>query len=150
MDTAQQMIDTLRERGYRMTPQREIIIREMTSCKRHLTAEEIYRNVQAFSKAINLTTVYRTLDFLFQEGLINRTEIRGVVIYAAEEHGQHVHLICRRCSAVISADHKLMQSLEDSLIERYTFTPDLEHIAIFGLCKECQKESRVKVTIKEY
>jgi len=150
MDTSQEMIDTLRQRGYRMTPQREMIIQEMTANKRHLTAEEIYRNVQTRSKSLNLTTVYRTLDFLFQEGLINRTEIRGVVIYAAEEHGQHVHLVCRRCSAVISADHSLMHTLEKSLIERYGFTPDLEHVAIFGLCKDCLKQSRVKVNIRKH
>jgi len=149
MELAEEMISILRERGYRMTPQREMIIREMTSSKRHLTAEEIYRKIQLLSQSVNLTTVYRTLDFLFQEGLINRTEIRGVVIYAAEEHGQHVHLVCRRCSAVISADHTLLQPLHQSLLKHYNFTSDLEHIAIFGLCKECLQESRVTVSIRK-
>ncbi len=149
MDISQNMIDTLRQRGYRMTPQREMIIHELTTSQRHLTAEEIYRRVQTYSRTINLTTIYRTLDFLFQEGLINRTEIRGIVIYAAEEHGQHVHLVCRRCSAVIAADHVLMQPLQDSLVEKYGFTPDLDHVAIFGLCKNCREETRVKVHIRE-
>ena len=149
MDNARRMIETLRERGYRITPQRELIIQEMTSCRRHLTAEEIYNRVQDVSQSLNLTTVYRTLDFLFQEGLINRTEIRGVVIYAAEEHGQHVHLVCRRCSAVIAADHNLMLPLQDALLTRYGFTPDLDHVAVFGLCENCRETSRVKVNVKD-
>ena len=60
-------IQTLRGRGYRITPQREMIIQALLQSEWHMTAEEIYQQVQAFTQATNIATVYRTLELLVAE-----------------------------------------------------------------------------------
>ena len=58
------LLETLRRRGYRITPQREMIIEVISSSGRHMTAEEIFKDVQGRTRAMNIATVYRTLDLL--------------------------------------------------------------------------------------
>ena len=60
----------LRARGYRMTPQREMIITALTSSDHHITAEEIFESLHERTRALNIATVYRTLDLLVEEGLV--------------------------------------------------------------------------------
>jgi Fur family ferric uptake transcriptional regulator len=50
-----------------------------------------------------------------------------------------VHLVCRRCGRVIEADHAVLGMLGVQVRQRYGFAVDLEHIALFGLCRDCQQ-----------
>ncbi|MCJ7717374.1 MAG: transcriptional repressor, partial [Anaerolineales bacterium] len=62
MTHCQTIIDNLRQRGYRITPQREMIIEAIAHSPQHITAEEISEKLQEHTRAINIATVYRTLD----------------------------------------------------------------------------------------
>jgi Fur family ferric uptake transcriptional regulator len=98
-------IQTLRQRGYRVTPQREMIVEIVAHSGRHMSAEEVFKEVQARTRAINVATVYRTLELLVEEGLVSRADLRdGRVIYATARHGPHVHLVCRHCGGITDAD----------------------------------------------
>lgn len=133
------LINYLRQRGYRITPQREIIIQSLAHAGGHVTAEEIYAQVQQRTRAINIATVYRTLDLLVANGLACRADLwDGRVVYTTTDHGQHVHLVCKRCGAVLKADHALIEPLQEQLISGYQFTPDLDHLSITGICATCQ------------
>ena len=137
------IIQELRKRGYRITPQREMIIGAIAHSGCHMTADEVFEAVQAQTSAISIATIYRTLDFLFEQGLISRcTGPEGQVIYATLKHGPHVHLICRRCGHEIEDDDCSIAPLGDYCAERYGFILDQQHIALFGVCPECQKERR--------
>ena len=127
----------LRLRGYRITPQRELIIRAVAHSPHHITAEEL---AEKFQGKINIATVYRTLDLLWQEGFTRRNDLsEGKTFYATFEHGPHVHLVCRKCSKVIDANIQVVNSLGEDLSMNYQFKPDLEHLSIFGICSECQE-----------
>jgi Fur family ferric uptake transcriptional regulator len=133
------ILQSLREHGYRLTPQREMIVEAVAHSPKHLSAEEVYHLVQGRTRAMDIATVYRTLDLLVEEGLISRIDVGGDrSLYATTHHGPHIHLVCRRCGEVTEADQSLIQPLEEGLQAAHGFTPDLEHIAIFGLCQECQ------------
>ena len=132
------ILNELRERGYRITPQRELIIQAIAHSSLHITAEEISDKLQEHTAAINIATVYRTLDLLWQEGFACRNDLsEGKVVYATYEHGAHIHLVCRKCDQVIDADISMLNSIGEDLYQEYQFQSDLSHFSIFGICDEC-------------
>jgi len=139
MSPCQTFIDTLRSRGYRITPQREMIIEAIAHGGHHINAEEVFANVQQRTRAMNIATVYRTLDLLVEQGLASRIDLgKGRVIYATYQHGPHIHLVCRQCGQVTDANQDLLSSLNHQLQSVYQFAADLQHISVLGLCTDCQ------------
>lgn len=138
MANTQTIIETLRQRHFRITPQREMIIDALLSKEQHLTAEEIFTQVQTRTSAVNIATIYRTLDMLVEQGIASRTDLGGQIVYSAAEHGPHIHLVCRHCSYVIDADTDVLAALDKQLQRDYGFTADLRHISLFGTCSECK------------
>ena len=133
------ILGSLREKGYRITPQRELIIQAVAHSPRHITAEEVAEELRQHTQAINIATVYRTLDLLWQEGFACRNDLsEGKIVYSTFEHGPHIHLVCRKCNQVIDADIQLIQSLDKDLRSSYGFQPDLDHFSLFGICPDCQ------------
>ena len=136
------LIEELRKRGHRLTPQREMIVEAIAHAGHHVTAEEVFERVQARTSAVNVATVYRTLDLLVDLGLVSRADLGGEkVCYASVNHGPHCHLVCKQCGCIIEADHDLIAPLERQLSEEYGFSADLHHLAISGLCAGCRSIS---------
>ena len=134
-------VETLRSRGYRITPQREMIIEELTRTNAHMAAEEIHEALQEKTKSMNIATIYRTLDMLVEEGLACRNDLgSGCIVYAITRHGPHIHLVCRLCGQVIEADHSSISYLGEILKQEYGFDADLRHISLSGICATCQKK----------
>ena len=141
MSHCETIVAELRSRGYRITPQRDLIIQAISLSPRHITAEEIALQLQEYTQAINIATVYRTLDLLWQEGFACRNDLsEGKIVYATVQHGPHIHLVCRKCNQVIDADSDALDMLNLELQEQYGFDPDLDHFSIFGVCSECQEK----------
>jgi Fur family ferric uptake transcriptional regulator len=135
-------INTLRQLGYRITPQREMIIETLAHSGDHMTAERIYEQVQGRTRAVNIATVYRTLDLLVERGLVSRS-IRsdGQLAYATGRHGPHIHLTCRQCGQVVDADYRLVSPLAEQLQAQYHFATDIQHLSMTGLCAGCQSKT---------
>ncbi len=141
MPHCQTLLNALRQMGYRLTPQREMIVEAIAHAEGHVTAEEIYEQVKGRVRAINLATIYRTLDLLVETGLANRLSLKeGGAVYATLRHGPHIHLVCRQCGSVFLAEHELLETLGEQLKTRYHFTPDLQHLSISGLCARCRPQ----------
>jgi Fur family ferric uptake transcriptional regulator len=139
MPHCQTLLTDLRQRGFRITPQREMIVEIIAHSDTHLTAEQIYAQVSQRTQAINLATVYRTLELLVETGAISHVDLgQGQVSYAARHHGPHIHLVCRCCGAVIDASQDLLELLHAQLQSQYNFAADLQHISIPGVCAACQ------------
>jgi len=130
----------LREQGYRLTPQRMMILSAIENSNSHISAEEIYRQVVAQYPHVNISTVYRTLELLKKLGLVTETNLgEGLVRYHSADKGHHHHLICRECGAIIDLDDSVLGTLKDTLLREYKFIADLRHLAIFGHCEKCRK-----------
>lgn len=137
-----QFIDHLRERGHRLTPQREVILSVICDCNGHVTADQILKRVRKRYPYMNKSAVYRTLDLLSHLNLINPTDFgQGRVEYEIHRHPHHHHLLCRNCHQMVEVDEGVFASLEKALRKDYGFAPDLDHFAIFGLCRNCQKST---------
>jgi Fur family ferric uptake transcriptional regulator len=129
----------LRERGFRLTPQREMVLSAMHQVDGLATADEIYGRVRELSAAVDISTVYRTLDLLQQFRIVacidpgdgqNRYELLGV-------HGPHIHLVCQLCGNVVGIDRDKAQPLAEQLSADHGFAIDLDRLTIPGLCREC-------------
>lgn len=130
----------LRERGLRLTPQREMVLSALHDVDGHATAEEIYARVSEQSSAVDLSTVYRTLELLQELHLVapidlgdgqNRYELLGL-------HGPHHHLLCRQCGALVRLEAEEVQGLVESLAANHGFSAEIEHLTIHGLCADCR------------
>jgi Fur family ferric uptake transcriptional regulator len=136
------LLDTLRQRGYRLTPQREMIVEALAHADGHVTAEEIYAQVSDRVQTVNIATVYRTLELLVATGLTSRIDLwDGRVVYTTAQHGPHIHLVCRCCGEIFNADHQLVDTLDGQLRSDYKFQADLQHLSISGVCANCQSQS---------
>ena len=139
MSPCQTYIETLRSRGFRVTPQREMIVEAIAHHGNHINAEEVFARIREHTHAVNIATVYRTLDLLVEQGLASRIDLgKGQVVYATYQHGPHIHLVCRQCGQIIDADQNLLLALNEQLTAEYQFAADLQHISVLGLCNDCQ------------
>ena len=140
MDQSRDMASELNRQGYRMTPQRMMILAAIEKSDDHISAEEIYSQVAARYPNVNISTVYRTLDLLERLGLVTNTDLgEGRVRYHPVEKGHHHHLVCRDCGATIDLEESLLTPLKDALLREHGFIADLKHLAILGRCVNCSE-----------
>ncbi len=139
MACTEQFIAALRKRGMRMTPQREMVLAALHDLPGHAPADEILRRVQRHSAAVDISTVYRTLDLLHEMGMLAVAEgADGQRHYALTgQHHGHVHLVCKRCGRDVEVDRQAFQALADEVLRRYGFALDLAYHSISGLCAVC-------------
>ena len=124
--------------GYRLTPQRQLVLQAVERLG-HATPDEILSEVQKHASAVNVSTVYRTLEVLEELGLVRHTHLsdRAPTYHSVSDH-EHFHLVCRNCHRVVSVDPEVVAPLADVLRERHGFVVDVGHLAVFGECVECE------------
>jgi Fur family ferric uptake transcriptional regulator len=128
----------LRRLGLRVTPQRLFVLEALEGAGGHLTAEEIMQWASRRYPALNLATVYRTLDLLVSVGLVAQTDLGGeATTYELVGDVPHHHLVCKGCGNVIEMDERLLESLRADALRGYGFHAQPQHLAIFGLCDQC-------------
>jgi Fur family ferric uptake transcriptional regulator len=127
----------LRERGYRLTPQRELILRAVDDLG-HATPDEVLARVRESASTINPSTVYRTLEVLEELGLVRHAHLsdRAPTYHSVGGH-EHFHLVCRTCKKVTSVDAEVLSPLSERLTADFGFTPDAGHLTVFGRCANC-------------
>jgi Fur family ferric uptake transcriptional regulator len=133
--------ERLSEKGYRLTPQRLMILSAIASSHEHISAEEIYAQVAAKYPHVNISTVYRTLELLKKLDMVYEIDLgEGRIRYHAEESGHHHHLVCQECGTVIDIEEATLSSLRDILMRDYHFQAELRHVGVFGICENCRKK----------
>ena len=135
--SSEQIVKNLREKGYRLTPQRLVILQILEEDGGHLTPAEIYERSVKRMPGLTEPTVYRTLDFLAQHGLALVAHIGdGHLVYEAAGRNHH-HLICRDCGHTVEIDHRLLETLYAQFKEQTGYQIDCSHVTFFGRCPGC-------------
>jgi Fur family transcriptional regulator, ferric uptake regulator len=130
--------DTLRASGYRVTPQRQLVL-ESVSRLEHATPEEIFADVRQTARGVNVSTVYRTLELLEHVGLVTHTHLsHGAPRYHLAAEAEHVHLVCQHCGRIIELDKTAAAPLVAALDQTEGFLTDVGHLTVFGLCAACR------------
>ncbi len=134
-------LQTLKDQGFKLTPQRRLIADIIHDNTSHLTAEDIIDYVQSKMPGVNKSTIYRTLDILEKAGCVFKSESSDHFIYHHAEEGHHHHLVCRQCGKTIDCTENLFAPLEHSLAEKYNFQTKFKHMVINGLCEDCKNKN---------
>ncbi|MBN1147571.1 MAG: transcriptional repressor [Anaerolineales bacterium] len=130
--------EILRARGYRMTPQRLAILRILIESGCHLSPLEICHQAQQAMPGMTEATVYRTLAFLHEQGLVMAAHVgSGQLVYEISGRDHH-HLICRRCGATLEISHELLRPVYQKFEVLTGYHIDSLHVTFFGLCPACQ------------
>lgn len=138
MSCSNDYVPQLRARGYRMTPQRHAILHVLCHSGKHLSPAQVYK--QAIEEFPNLTepTVYRTLEFLAENGLAHPSQKgNGHLVYEIAGRDHH-HLICRNCGKEMEIEHSVIKSMYQKLESASGYKLTDSHITFFGLCSNCQ------------
>jgi Fur family ferric uptake transcriptional regulator len=134
---------TLRQRGYKVTPQRRSIIGAIIGANEHLTPNAIHKKVHLAYPSIGLVTIYRTLEVLAELGLICETHAGGSCrsYLMRRPAGHHHHLICSDCGKVIDFTDCGLGELESRLAEKNSFKISGHLLEFLGQCRDCRKTS---------
>jgi Fe2+ or Zn2+ uptake regulation protein len=132
----------LRARGYRMTPQRMAILHVLHHAGTHLSPREIYKRARHELPGLTEPTVYRTLDFLAENGLAYPSHSgNGHSTYQIAGEDHH-HVVCRICSSEIEVEHQLLEGLYRKLESTSGYVRIDSHITFFGVCPACLHSER--------
>jgi Fur family ferric uptake transcriptional regulator len=130
--------EELRSRGYRVTPQRQLVLEAIANLD-HATPEEIAASVQKTAKGVNISTIYRTLELLDNLGLVTHTHLNhGAPTYHLASDAGHVHLVCQDCGKVDEVSPDAIRPLITALDKGQGFETDVAHLTVFGRCKDCR------------
>ncbi len=135
---AQAWDEELRARGYRVTPQRQLVLEAVTKLE-HASPEEIWADVQQTASGVNISTIYRALELLEQLGLVTHTHLgHGAPRYHLAAEADHVHLVCSSCGRITQVPPDAVEALVSALDESNGFQTDVGHLTVYGRCASCR------------
>lgn len=136
-----ELIRSLREKGYKLTPQRLEIISLLAKDATHPGAMEILKRARKKAPRISMSTVYYTLDMLKKEGLIHELEFYDRENRYDVNVAEHINLICKACGKIEDFPGALPFTV--GIVEDKTgFKPVGMRFEYYGYCKECKKSKK--------
>ena len=129
----------LKDRGVRLTAERQLILRRALS-HLHFTAEELVGDVRKLDPSVARGTVYRTLLLLHEAGVVEKHDFRYGPPYYEVTHGKahHDHLMCIQCGEIIEFQEPRVERLQDEVVRRYGYQLLSHTHKLYGLCRQCQ------------
>ena len=131
--------EQLRARGYRVTPQRQLVL-EAVARLGHATPEDVGAEVRQAARGVNISTIYRTLELLEQLGMVTHAHLgHGAPTYHLAVDADHVHLVCRSCGKITEVSPDSVRPLVTALNAEQDFETDVGHLTVFGRCGQCRR-----------
>ena len=138
MNCSEQISTQIRSRGFRLTPQRLIILQVLQHSGGHLTPAEVYELARENMPSLTETTVYRTLEFLTENGFaLSGHTNTSKLVYQVASH-EHHHLVCRACGDEVEVPHEQLQALYQQIEQSTGYRLTSSHLTFSGLCPACQ------------
>jgi len=140
----EQLKEKLKDKGYKLTPQRRATLDVIIENEgHHLSTEEIYNLVKDRCPDIGLATVYRTLQLLDEMGVIYKLNFddgcsRYELSSDKNDHHHH-HLVCLDCGEVLEVEVDLLEELEEEIEKNHNFKITDHRVKFFGYCSKCQR-----------
>jgi Fur family ferric uptake transcriptional regulator len=135
--------EALEKRGVRLTRQRKILLSVMDSAERHLDAGAILERAQRLDPRVHRVTVYRTLDLLKRNGLIDELDLLhlrgGQHFYESHGPRDHIHVACLKCGKVREFESVLYEKLKKQIEKDCGIEIAMARTEVGGLCENCRK-----------
>ncbi len=131
----------MRANGLKLTRQRELILETFLRSRKHISVEELLRDVRVRDGGVGHATVYRTMKLFVDAGLATeRNFSEGASRYEpADEHGDghHDHLICTRCTRIIEFENHEIEELQIQVARNHGFKLLDHKMELYGICPDC-------------
>lgn len=134
------MKEFLKTKGFKMTPQRELIFRSFFELGKHVSVDELYDKVHEKDRSIGYSTVWRNLKVICKVGLAEEVNLGdGVTRYDRVTREPHGHLFCQNCKKLIEFEMAALLPQLTEISERQKFQADSFKVEITGLCQNCRQ-----------
>jgi Fur family transcriptional regulator, ferric uptake regulator len=125
--------------NFKKTPARSIIVEFLSNSKSPVDVEQIISFLRSKKLNTNKVTVYRIIELLLQNGIVERLEFgEGKFRYEFKKKHHH-HLVCQNCGKVQDVEGEFMEKLEKDIFKTKKFKVQSHSLEFFGLCANCQK-----------
>ena len=129
--------ETLKDAGLKVThPRTKILDVLQSNPDMHLSADEIHNKLVTHNESIGLATVYRVLTQLEVAGLIQKNQFTDNQSSYEIKKQHHDHLICTQCGKIIGFMNDDLETLQETISEKYQFRLDSHVMTLFGVCKD--------------
>jgi Fur family transcriptional regulator, peroxide stress response regulator len=135
-----QLIAALKERDYRLTPQRLELVRLIAASEGHPSASQLYASIKRQFPTMSHATVYKTLTLLKEMNQVLEIDLRSDSHYDGNRPEPHPHLICMQCNQIIDAEVSLDQESLRRLEQASGYQILRPQISLYGLCPDCKEK----------
>lgn len=130
----------LREKGLKVTPQRIAVYNMLLNTHEHPNAEMIYKTLEPANPTMSLATVYKTLDFFKQLGLVQELNVGEPSSRYDAVVQCHPHTVCKVCGKVEDLYREELTEVTKKLVPDLDFDIEMEQLILYGTCGECRKK----------
>jgi Fur family peroxide stress response transcriptional regulator len=131
------VIEALRSRGYKATPQRIAVCRIALSSRDHPSAQQVYAEVKEIHPTVSLATVYKTLQILRDLGLVQELNFPKGQARFDSYMKPHVNLICIKCGDISDLDNLITEEIIKKVASAARFKPCGQRVDVYGICQKC-------------
>ena len=135
----EQIVNSLREEGHRITPQRVAIIDYLMHTEDHPSAEQVHVTVKRMYPMVSLSTIYKTLDLLREKRLVNEIEVEGEARFDAHID-EHINLVCLNCGKIEDIDEKALRNIQAKVAKKSEYLIVKGSFEMHGYCSKCKSE----------
>ena len=135
-----QLIAALKERDFRLTPQRVELVRLIAASDGHPSAGQLYTKIKRQFPTMSQATVYKTLALLKEMNQVYEIDLRDDSHYDGNRPEPHPHLICMQCTKIMDAEVTLDQASLRRLEQTSGYQILRPQISLYGLCQDCKEE----------
>ena len=136
-------VEALRDKGYRLTPQRLIVLSTVAEGAGHMGVDEVFRRAKEAYPYMDIATVYRTLHLFRDLGVMTEVAIGDRLHYELTgPQGRHHHMVCRVCNGAFNLSPHYLEEFRKTLNREFGFEPDLDHFTVSGVCADCCSEEK--------
>jgi Fur family transcriptional regulator, peroxide stress response regulator len=125
--------------GRALTRQRQAVLDAVRESEGHLTAQEIYEAARRHLPTISLASVYNSLKYLTERGLVGEITLGKNASRYDRTTGRHDHAVCSRCGRLADFDLAEAVNLLRAAARRSKFKPESIHLTLVGVCPDCQR-----------
>ncbi len=143
----EQIIKALKDKGYRLTPQRLAMLKIIAASTRHPNAEQIYEQMKADFPTTSLATIYKTLTLLKDLGEVLELNFAAVGShYDGNKPYPHPHVICTQCGQILDPESVAVAEISQEMARQTGYQITHHQLNFFGLCPRCQKQGQAVET----
>jgi Fur family peroxide stress response transcriptional regulator len=139
MQQLEQIVTSLRDEGFRITPQRIAIVDYLLKTEDHPSADLIHRVVRKRYPMVSLSTIYKTLDLLKEKKLVNEIEVEGETRFDAHTD-EHVNLVCMKCGRIDDLDEESLREIQVKAAKKSKYLILKSNFELHGYCSSCKSK----------